>query len=609
MSRDQRWIHGSTISKDGELRFASVSSIDMADTAAEGCPRKYAYRYVEKIKPPENDKQARGIAGHSCVETYLRTASTAAISSDVAPGMHMIPEPGPDLLVEWDILLRPGVQYPALLTEAHSPALLTEAPVKLAGVPLLGYIDCIHARGTNKGGAEIDDTIDPADTVEVIDWKFVGGTRFLKTRAELAKTTQLVSYAAWAWAVRPQTDRVRISLGYFPAKGASRKVSRLITREDARPQIEHASGVVRILQHVAKEPDASHVEGNTSACDKYGGCYYKKTGRCDVPMRKSLEMLVGKTMADEVYAPPPARNTPPTAPVIPQQERIIPVSSLFNRTPSGVQSSVQANPASSSSQMEASVAVERARIAADEAKAKLSARVPAGFVEACASVRSYNKGFPTLLGAAAMAYAASGGQDVAEGTKFPGTGDISFVELDEPGLMTALAEDLRVDSEANPAPILPPDAPASDPSKAANVAPKAEETKAEAPAPKKRAKKEPAPLPTNAEEAAGLNDAIHVYVDCATTVQTQNLDAWAQSLADAIAKSAGLLDIRLGESEGLGFGKWPGVLMAMTRDPARSPLPGGHYTISTGSPILKTVAEGLEIRARDSGGSFTRGVK
>lgn len=636
-----RWIHGSAVDKvTKDLRFTSVSQVELADPLAEGCLRKYWYRYPGGKKEPPTKNQERGTRGHSEVAAYHQNGNRN-FGPLVSRGTFMLLPPGPDLLVEWDILKRPGMHYPDPLAEAHSPQLLKDAPVKLAGVPLLGAIDLSHGRCINQGAEDPSQSKDPDGTVEVIDWKFVGDDRFLKTPETLKKTTQMASYAEWVWQVRPETSFVRLSHGYFPERGRARKVTVLVKREDIAPQVEHAAGVVRSIARAVRENDPDQVDANLAACDKYGGCFHRSY--CKAPMRKALAAMVGKTAAEDLKVAPPVA------------QEIIPVSSLLQRANSlrpatppahttGVQPAVQAAPGPSA----AEIAAERERLAAEEAEArrkairaeeeaKLRAKVPHGFEQAVDAVRSYNRGFPTLTGAAAIAFYAMGGQHAD--SDIPGSGEISDITLSDPLLMAQLATELAADAAQNnqqPAPsLLPPDAPPNDPrlasedavqttvAAATSAAPPVTLPTPPAPAAKKRGPKpkteaaptQEAPAPAVQAQtpvtAAPADAAVHVFVNCATSLPTISLNDWAQQLADQLAKKFGAVDVRCGgEDTPLGYDKWKGSLMAFARDKDAAPLPGGYYSIDTRySAVMQVVAEAIALRAKETGGSITWGTR
>lgn len=620
------WIHGATIDKQTRaLRFTSVSQINTADTKDDGCPRKWAYAKLDGIKEPETGKQKRGTEGHRQIEEFARTGDARKIGPEVATGLHIVPDPGPDLHLEWDVLKWPSRSYPDPLTRAHSRQLLADAPVKLAGVSMTGFIDLWHRRGTNKGGADVRQTRDPEGTVEVTDWKFTGDATYWKSEHELVKMTQLASYGEWAFTVMPDAPAVRLSLGYFPARKARpTKVSKLVRREDVQPQVDHAAGVVRLLQHVAREKSAATVEANTLACDKYGGCFYR--GRCDAPMKKTFAAMVGQTAAAEAMA-----KLALTAGNFVPLDRVRSASmSILKQS----QSKVPPPP------IQADVAAEQLRIADAERRARLQARVPQGFAAAVVRVNQHGRGFPALAGAAAAALWALEGEDRQD--ERPGDGEIKHVKLESPADMETLADEL--DAELPPISGLPPDAPASDPAKAADQPAEAEDAGEDAPAapaPKPVAAKTPAATKAKAPARTKLvqyavtlpaQEEIHlgvitdedvrasnarradvqgaatlrVYVNCDTSVECKSLDAWAMGLVAALEESSGVRDLRSAEDDSvLAFGKWRGALAAMTRE---APLPGGAYSLRTyGSELLSVVAEALCHRALAAGGSFTRG--
>lgn len=653
MPGNKRWIHGRAVDpKTRELRFLSVSAIESADT----CGRKWWYEKIDGRKTPESPWQARGVEGHAQVARYEQYGDRS-FSPMVARGAHMLLDPGPDLLVEWELLLRPGVAYPEPLTEAHSPSLLANAPLKLAGVGVLGQLDLSHGRGINRGadGYETDQR-DPDGTIEVCDWKFVGGDKYLKTPDQLRETTQMACYGEWVFLVRPETPFVRLSHGYFVERGRPRKVTTLVTREQIQAQVEHATGVARTMQRAAQCTDPETVDANTDACDKFGGCPHRPY--CSAPRKKTFAAIAGVTATESLKNP---------------DQRIIPVASLLNRAnagapaqntqpaPAPAQTGSMLRPPQAAPQgpSAAEIAAERQRLEMEERAARLKALVPAGFDQACSAVRAFNRGFPKLFGAAAQAYAAMGGQAVAPDAVFPGQGEISYVEIDDPLAVSALAGELAKDAAAGPrvSPI-PPDAPASDPALAAQVgAPAATfaETTTQAaqetmppfvpkastpPDPMTAAKPEqmpaagtttpptaPAKKPRASRAAKAAAEATEqsesfgekpgegaefvLYIDCATNRKTASLNDWAQEQADKLAKKWGAIDIRCGaEDSAIGYDKWKGALVAWCRDEKLSPLPPGAYSLSARfSSVMLAIAEGLSLRVRELGGEVIWGVR
>lgn len=156
----KRWIHGRAV-QDGKVRFLSVSSLEKGDSSKPtGCLRRWHYQYIGGIKEAQSDAMEKGERIHAEIAHYLTTGEKL-LSGQVLAGLHMIPEPGPDLLVEHDIV-------PEL---PNGKSGIEIASLRAAGVPLVGAIDLIHSRGINKGTEDIEHIYDPPGTIEVVDWK------------------------------------------------------------------------------------------------------------------------------------------------------------------------------------------------------------------------------------------------------------------------------------------------------------------------------------------------------------------------------------------------------------------------------------------------------
>lgn len=253
-----------------------------------GCLRAWWYSYIGGIKEPPSPAMEHGTKMHAEVEQYLRTG-VKQLSSQVLAGLHMIPDPGPDLYVEHSLVPvnDRGVED------------LSLAPVRVAGIPLLGKIDLLHARGTNKGTSDIEEIYDPPNSVEVLDWKFVSRLDNAKLPFELVNTIQMAAYGKYVFAVAPQTERVRLSHVYFPKTGTPRKSSALVTRE----QIENSWNGIEMLggyiREAAKETNPDNVDANTKACRAYGrDCPARAV--CKAGMQNSLASFIGTAAADRV---------------------------------------------------------------------------------------------------------------------------------------------------------------------------------------------------------------------------------------------------------------------------------------------------------------------
>lgn len=292
---ERKWHYGKAV-VDGQLRFTSKSQIETANPADSGCLRKWHYEKIMGKARPQTRATKRGDDLHAEIERYEKTGDRS-LSSLALKGLHFVPDPGPDLRVEHDVVIRPGDPEP---TDNVTGALaLARAPLLIAGVPLTGRIDLHHFRGTNKGTNSIENAHDPPGTLEICDWKSTGDARWIKDAKYLARDTQLSAYAEWAYTVYPDLEHVRLSLGYFVEKGGpSRKVTLRVVRDDIQPALEQSAAVIRSVQHAAAETDPDKVEANTRACDAYGGCAHREY--CKARMHVALEGFVGRTAADRI---------------------------------------------------------------------------------------------------------------------------------------------------------------------------------------------------------------------------------------------------------------------------------------------------------------------
>lgn len=255
----KKWLHGRAVLK-GELRFLSVSSLEKGDSSKpNGCLRRWYYQYIGGLKEEQSDAMAKGEKLHAEIAEYLQTGRKV-LSSQVMAGLHMIPDPGDDLLVEHDMI-------PSMPDGTSG---LNNAVLKASGIPIVGAIDLIHARGINKGGSDIEATIDPPGTIEVVDWKSARTLANIKQGPELMKSIQMVGYGKYVFDAEPEAKLVRLSHGYFPSQGTPRKTTIRADREQIEKAWEHSNRVASSIRDAAKETNPDLVEANTQACRAYG---------------------------------------------------------------------------------------------------------------------------------------------------------------------------------------------------------------------------------------------------------------------------------------------------------------------------------------------------
>lgn len=304
---------------DGKVRYWSASLLQSADaTTGEGCLRKMWYERILGKRGPETKAQGIGKDVHSQIEVYEKTG-VDALGTLAARGKHMIPEPGPDLMVEWDIVVHPDVEMVARDYEMEgrqdkadkirASVRLEDAPLKLLDIPVFGYIDLAHFRGTNQGASEFEDAVDPPNTGEVLDWKTTKDTRYIKSKLEVSRTVQMTLYSKWLLAVRPTLEHVRLSHGYFVTQGsaAPRKVSMRVLPETIHNQWEHVERVGRSILDVVGIAKADDVPANRDACGAYGGCPHKSY--CSAGAQDGLRKFFGAAGAARIAAQAQSRGS------------------------------------------------------------------------------------------------------------------------------------------------------------------------------------------------------------------------------------------------------------------------------------------------------------
>lgn len=628
---------------NGEVNFFSVSSLERGDIRSGGCLLKYHKRYVQGLKDVESKSKSAGTALHTELENYYKAGPNAPImlSATAMKALPYLPERGVDILSE------------AKLSSPKSPHLYA------AGVPLIVKVDLIHDRGTNKGGDDIESTIDPAGTVEVLDfkWKKDGSrTEFLLQPAELVSTIQMSGYGVCIGNVWPDREHVRLSHLYVPAtRGNAKKVTRLHVIDDCRRNWEYVESVARTLIDVAKETNERHVPGNRHACDKYGGCDHR--ANCYAYARNTEQyttsLLFGQSTATELKDSMSLLTTLPTDLV----------TNVSTAQPQTTQPSV--------AQMMAPQPDLRAQLASEETAQRAQATQQTvgtypGFAAAWATIEAAGSvtggpGIPGLAGQAAQLKGALNGYAVQPGAGLAGTGHLGQFTISDPAQVIQLAQEIATQSTpAQPAPVIvqhvqhvtapgfiAPEAPPSNPAlsakpiegfslpgmQVAQPAPQVAATVTLQPAtpavvqttetPKKKARRTKAEMesastsvavvptaPATTEETFDANSA--VFVNCLPNSDFESLRPYVDQICDALVKRfnngpEALRDVRIAPKDSpLGYGGWAGAIRALVID---CPPPPGTYFIDTrDSDLTRAVTDGLETVCNRTGALFTKGI-
>lgn len=157
------WPYDEALSEDKESwNYFSPSTLMSADPQTDtGCRRKTFYEKKMGLKGPEQKWQTHGKDIHKEIEIYLETGDMSGMGPLSRAGIHMFPKPR-------------NKDFRILVEHEIGGGDLASAPLRAAGVPVVGYIDCIHWQEQNQGTTDILDAIDPIGTVEIIDWKCLG---------------------------------------------------------------------------------------------------------------------------------------------------------------------------------------------------------------------------------------------------------------------------------------------------------------------------------------------------------------------------------------------------------------------------------------------------
>ena len=229
--------------KDGKLLRTSVSQMQLF----RACPRAWAWKYVARIpEPPPSPAIRKGLAGHKLLERFYKGLVKTWPLEHKRPAFA--PAPAPHLLVEQ------ALENPTLMAEE---------------VPMVGYIDLAWEQ---------------EETVHLLDWKFKGDVAaWGSVEAELtdAKTEaglQMVSYAAWAALRFVRATWAKLTHVQYQTRGPKDVVvvSADMKLPTAAMEFDKAAADVIPRMKMAALPHPLKTIGNYAACDRYGGCSYRK---------------------------------------------------------------------------------------------------------------------------------------------------------------------------------------------------------------------------------------------------------------------------------------------------------------------------------------------
>jgi hypothetical protein len=572
---------------DGQVQYFSASSLTTGDAdSQEGCLRRWWYEKVDGRRPPSTTAQELGTQLHAELEAYLTGAGLQALGPLAARGRPMIPTPGDDLSVEHDLLIAPG---------SSAVPTLAGAPLRLLGIPVVGYIDLFHGRCTNKGVSDIEDTQDPPGTVEVLDWKTTGNAQYIKTADAMARTVQMTVYGKWVLETHPWVTHVRLSHGYFVTRGSTppRKVTLRVIPAQIERQWARIERVAGSILEAAKAKNAEQVPANMSACDAYAGCPHRRY--CSAESQASFVAFFGPDAADHMLR---RLNTVLSTP-------------MNIATHKGLRGLGVKKP-----EITDEMRAEMVRVAREE----VESRYP-GLAAQWDELLSYNVGYPAFTGELARVVNELTGA-LGSTTDIAGTGELAaYGPFSDPVELPDLVQEVKAFVAA---PLLPPETPPSDPTLASEAPVPQKKRPGRPPGSKSKVKTydiqsgqaaeipsgqvmitydPPEPLPVTVTVPSG---SLHFYVNCKPSCKYDDFWPWVHELISDMNKASGdALDFRLvPQDHKFAFGRWKAAISAALETCS---LPPGHYVLdSVGGEIGLSVVEAMRTVVARRGGVFVQ---
>lgn len=244
---------------------------------AEDCLRKWGFDKLDRVPRIAHPSAALGTAVHAQLEHYLRDAKpldlTTVPGQIAMAGIHLLPPP--PFVVEHRI------------------------DIELDGVPFVGFVDLLSPG-------------------VVHDHKTAGDLRYALTSDELQGDTQGTLYAHATHATELHWIYYRTRLPY-KAIDVRAKVDRM--KSDDR--IARTIDTARTLRSIVLSPPpkgAIELPPNPAACDRYGGCPHKASGRCAGEFSDTERMrafMSTASLLDQLSQrvnPPPLHADAPAAP-------------------------------------------------------------------------------------------------------------------------------------------------------------------------------------------------------------------------------------------------------------------------------------------------------
>ena len=261
------------------------------------CPRKWGWRYIEKVKPPKHPKTQLGGRCHEVLEGWLQARTPLDL----------------DETMQLEIKGKLKTYYPGRIVQpalVHLPPpsawLNVEEEIVLAidGIEFIGYVDLAWQ--------------DAAGRYIIQDHKTCSSFKWMQEK-DLRTDTQAVLYSTHRMAQR-HINEVSLKWVYMKTEGrpAARPLEQIVTRESVEKPLHNIVQIGKLLvEHKERKRKALDLEPNGSMCKRYGGCPYED--RCNLsPIERIKSVMSTQSLLEQMQAQN-AQNAQPAAPAAPAQ--------------------------------------------------------------------------------------------------------------------------------------------------------------------------------------------------------------------------------------------------------------------------------------------------
>lgn len=299
--------------RNGILRFTSVTQISMFDDESDGCPSKWAFRYVFGKKLQKTGALTKGADLGVSLFHYLTTGQDL-LPPVLRPAKNYYPTPGPDLECERKfatgpngkgkdiekaiaareklVQLRRSLSYTQLEQrqqqeiEELQQQIVQYARLVIGDVPIDGAADFRHRRGNfvDEDG-NLRNEVPGLIVVETGDQKVMSRIyaervirdgqpvilpTYAKTSSQICNDVQMLSYGVYAARTNPDSTHQRLShVISNKSKRQAAKRTGLISNEQLFERFVRIENLVGEMEQCAGADKIENVRRNLNACDAF----------------------------------------------------------------------------------------------------------------------------------------------------------------------------------------------------------------------------------------------------------------------------------------------------------------------------------------------------